>query len=50
MAAITQEKGFAQDRADRVPLLKGGMIVEQGSPDFFLRMPQRPRTQISCAG
>jgi polar amino acid transport system ATP-binding protein len=45
MLVVTHEMGFAQEVADRVLFLDGGVIVEQGPARELLRAPQHPRTQ-----
>jgi polar amino acid transport system ATP-binding protein len=37
--------GFARDVADRVVMMDGGMIVEEGSPKNLLTNPAHTRTQ-----
>jgi polar amino acid transport system ATP-binding protein len=44
MLVVTHEMGFAMDVADRVIFIDGGVIVEQGPPDF-MRDPQHERTR-----
>jgi polar amino acid transport system ATP-binding protein len=45
MLVATHEMSFAQDVADRVVFMDGGVIVEQGPPDQVLRHPQHERTK-----
>src|SRR5262249_53078710 len=45
MVVVTHEMGFARDAADRVLLIDGGVIVEQGTAKAVLTQPQHPRTQ-----
>ncbi len=42
---VTHEIGFARRAADRVVVLAGGKIIEDGSPKQVLDNPQAPRTQ-----
>jgi polar amino acid transport system ATP-binding protein len=42
---VTHEIHFARRAADRVVVLAGGTIVEEGSPSAVLDNPQMPRTQ-----
>lgn len=45
MIVVTHEIGFAQEAADRVVFMDGGVVVEQGPPGEVLVNPQHPRTQ-----
>jgi polar amino acid transport system ATP-binding protein len=45
MLVVTHEMGFARDVADRVVMMDGGMIVEEGSPKNLLTNPAHTRTQ-----
>ncbi len=45
MIVVTHEMGFAQEVADRVLFIDGGVIVEQGVAQQVLTDPQHPRTQ-----
>jgi polar amino acid transport system ATP-binding protein len=45
MVVVTHEMTFAEDVADEVVFMDGGMIVEQGAPTAVMRAPQHPRTQ-----
>jgi polar amino acid transport system ATP-binding protein len=45
MVVVTHEMGFAQDVADRVLFIDGGVIVEQGIAKSVLNQPQHARTQ-----
>ncbi|WP_440324853.1 hypothetical protein [Microbacterium enclense] len=40
----THEMSFAREVADRIAFLKGGRIVEQGTPAQILDAPQHPDT------
>ena len=42
---VTHEIHFARRAADRVVVLAGGTIVEEGPPSVVLDNPQKPRTQ-----
>ncbi|MFT3816228.1 MAG: amino acid ABC transporter ATP-binding protein [Rubrivivax sp.] len=45
MLVVTHEMGFARDVGDRVVLMAGGGIVEQGPPSRVLDNPQHERTK-----
>ena len=45
MLVVTHEMGFARDVADRVIMMDGGFIVEEGSPESLLTRPSHARTQ-----
>ncbi len=45
MIVVTHEMGFARDVADRVILMDGGVIVEEGSPEQVFDHPQHSRTK-----
>jgi polar amino acid transport system ATP-binding protein len=45
MLLATHEMGFARDVAHRVCFLKGGVIVEQGTPSQIFDAPRQPDTQ-----
>jgi len=45
MLIITHDLGVAADRADRVVVMQGGRIVEEGPPAAILHAPKRPYTQ-----
>ncbi|HEV3188345.1 MAG TPA: amino acid ABC transporter ATP-binding protein [Acidimicrobiales bacterium] len=45
MLVVTHEMGFARDVADRVIMMDGGLIVEEGSPENLLTRPVHARTQ-----
>jgi polar amino acid transport system ATP-binding protein len=45
MLIATHEMGFARDVADRICVLDGGRIVEQGPPEELLSSPREVRTQ-----
>jgi polar amino acid transport system ATP-binding protein len=42
---VTHEVGFARRAADRVVVLAGGKIIEDGPPQQVIENPQAPRTQ-----
>ena len=45
MVIATHEMGFATQVADEVCFLRGGEILERGTPDQVIRDPQEPDTQ-----
>lgn len=45
MIVVTHEMGFARDVADRVILMDGGVIVEEGTPEQVFDHPQHDRTK-----
>jgi polar amino acid transport system ATP-binding protein len=45
MVCVTHEMGFAREVADRVIMMHGGVIIEEGSPEHFFREPDHPRTR-----
>src|SRR5207302_3541062 len=45
LLVVTHEIGFARRAADRVLVLAGGKIVEDGPPAQVLESPRSPRTQ-----
>jgi polar amino acid transport system ATP-binding protein len=45
MVVVTHEMAFARDVADRVVVMDGGTIVEQGAPSTVFDNPQHARTQ-----
>jgi polar amino acid transport system ATP-binding protein len=46
MIVVTHEMGFAREVADRVMLMDGGVIVEEGSPGQFFNNPRHERTKL----
>jgi polar amino acid transport system ATP-binding protein len=44
MIVVTHEMAFAREVADRVVVLAGGRIIEQGAPRTVLDTPSDPRT------
>jgi cystine transport system ATP-binding protein len=45
MVVVTHELRFAQQVADQVLFIDGGLIVEQGPPQEVIANPQHPRTK-----
>lgn len=45
MIVVTHEIGFARDVADRVVFMDGGVILEEGKPEFILTKPKHDRTK-----
>lgn len=45
MIVVTHEMGFARDVADRVILMDGGVIVEEGTPEEVFDHPKHDRTK-----
>ncbi|MEY9973781.1 ABC-type polar amino acid transport system ATPase subunit [Lysinibacillus sp. RC46] len=45
MVVVTHEMGFARDVADRVVIMDGGYVVEEGSPDIIFTNPKEERTK-----
>ena len=45
MAIVTHEMGFARDVADRVVVMDGGVILEQGPPSVIFTKPVHARTR-----
>lgn len=46
MVVVTHEMGFAKEVADKVALIDGGVIVEQGPPQEVLVDPREERTKV----
>jgi polar amino acid transport system ATP-binding protein len=46
MIVVTHEMGFAREVADRVMLIDGGIIVEEGQPGEFFNNPSHERTKL----
>jgi ABC-type polar amino acid transport system ATPase subunit len=46
MVLVTHEMKFAQEVADRVIFMDGGVIIEEGEPNEIFLHPKHPRTQI----
>ncbi|MEA2677566.1 MAG: hypothetical protein QOJ81_1707 [Chloroflexota bacterium] len=45
MVVVTHEMEFARRAADRVLMMDGGVVVEEGSPDDIFLRPQNERTK-----
>jgi polar amino acid transport system ATP-binding protein len=45
MVVVTHEMGFAREVGDRVLMMDGGQILEEGSPEKFFLNPENERTQ-----
>ena len=45
MVVVTHEIGFAKRAADRVLMMDGGAIIEEGSPEEFFGSPSHERTR-----
>jgi polar amino acid transport system ATP-binding protein len=45
MICVTHEMGFARQAADRVVMMDGGAIIEDGPPDHFFTAPTHERTK-----
>ena len=45
MIIVTHEIKFAEEVADRVIFMDGGVIVEEGKPEEVIKNPQKPRTK-----
>jgi len=45
MIVVTHEMGFARHAADRVVMMDGGGIIEEGSPEHFFDAPTHERTR-----
>ena len=45
MVVVTHEMGFAREVSDRVVLMDGGVILEQGTPQEVFIAPKQPRTR-----
>ena len=45
MIIVTHEMSFAQDVANHIIFMDGGVIVEEGDPKSFFRNPQKERTR-----
>ena len=45
MIVVTHEMSFAQDVADRVVFMDGGVVVEQGTPQEIFLKPREERTR-----
>jgi ABC-type polar amino acid transport system ATPase subunit len=49
MVCVTHEVGFARKVADRIVMMDGGVIVEQGTPDELFTAAKNPRTRAFLA-
>ncbi len=45
MIVVTHEMGFAREAADRVVMMDGGVIIEEGTPEHFFVEPTQERTK-----
>jgi polar amino acid transport system ATP-binding protein len=45
MIVVTHEMGFAREAADRVVMMDGGVIIEEGPPEHFFHAPTHERTK-----
>ncbi|HEY6962982.1 MAG TPA: amino acid ABC transporter ATP-binding protein [Gaiellaceae bacterium] len=45
MIVVTHEMGFAREAADRVVMMDGGVIIEEGTPEHFFEAPEHERTK-----
>ena len=45
MIVVTHEMGFAREAADRMAIIDGGQIIEEGTPEHFFTAPRHERTQ-----
>ena len=45
MIIVTHEMSFARDIADRIIMLDGGVIIEEGPPEQFFTHPKQERTR-----
>jgi polar amino acid transport system ATP-binding protein len=45
MIVVTHEMGFAKVAADRVVMMDGGVIIEEGTPEHFFEAPEHERTK-----
>jgi polar amino acid transport system ATP-binding protein len=45
MIVVTHEMGFAREAADRVVMMDGGVIIEEGTPEHFFVAPTHERTK-----
>jgi polar amino acid transport system ATP-binding protein len=45
MLCVTHEMGFAREVSDRVIMMDGGVIIEEGTPEHFFTNPTHERTQ-----
>ena len=45
MVCVTHEMGFAREAANRVVMMDGGVIIEEGPPEHFFTAPSHERTK-----
>ena len=45
MIVVTHEMSFAQDVADKVVFMDGGLVVEEGKPEVIFSHPKEARTR-----
>ena len=45
MIVVTHEMAFAQDVADKVVFMDGGVVVEEGTPKEIFYNPKEERTK-----
>ena len=45
MVCVTHEMGFAREVSDRVVMMDGGVIIEEGTPEHFFTNPTHERTK-----
>jgi polar amino acid transport system ATP-binding protein len=45
MVVVSHEMGFAREVADRMALMDGGQVIEEGPPSQFFEAPQHERTR-----
>jgi len=45
MVCVTHEMGFAREVSDRVVMMDGGVIIEEGTPEHFFMNPTHERTK-----
>ena len=45
MVCVTHEMGFAREVSDRVVMMDGGVILEEGTPEHFFTNPTHERTK-----
>jgi len=45
MIVVTHEMGFAKIAADRVVMMDGGVVIEEGPPEHFFEAPEHERTK-----
>ncbi|WP_409175229.1 amino acid ABC transporter ATP-binding protein [Brevibacillus fortis] len=45
MVVVTHEMGFAREVADRIVVMDGGTLIEDGPPEKIFSSPDQPRTQ-----